>query len=423
MIERTPNRSIPIVVRQHVEECAMLRISRSFLVRAADITLRDLHRHDTRIAAHLDGMAIAGELGNRLAEEALERLGAGELFTATVRALEDHRLHALNKLLAIAEASPTVQPHLCSAFGWVSAGLLRGVTKALLESANPFHRHVGLTACSFHRADAGQALDAALVDSDVRLRARAARIAGDSGRHDLLPLCLAMLCDEDPSCRFFAARASLLLGEHEATTDVLEAFALRQNEHQVLAVTLLLKSTAAPRVQAVLATLALDPIHTRAVLQGIAAAGDPYYVPWLIARMGEPRQARLAAQAFSFVTGVSLSERHLNSGRLDANELIPNDRPERDDVAMDDDESLPWPEPAKIAAWWQNNGQHYSPGTRYFLGESPSPSHCLGVLKSGYQRQRTAAAEFLCLMNPGTPMFNTAAPAWRQRRLLAQMAV
>lgn len=421
MTEGAPNFSIPIVVRQHVDECAMLRTTRSFLVRAADIKLGDLHRHDVRIAAHLDGVAIAGELGAKLAEQALERPGPGEIFTATVRALEDHRLHALNKLLAIAEALPTVQPHLCSAFGWVSAGLLRGVTKALLNSTSSFHRQVGLAACSFHGADAGQSLDAALVDPDVRLRSRAARMAGDSGRHDLLPLCVGMMRDEDPGCRFVAARSSLLLGQRVAATDVLEDFALRQNEYQVRAATWLLKSTQVTQVQAVLAALARDPIHSRVVLQGIAAAGDPHYVPWLIARMHEPRQARLAAQAFSFVTGLDLAERRLDSGRPDSSELVPSDQPESDDVAMDDDESLPWPDPQKIAAWWQANGPRFASGTRYFMGEPPSPAHCLGVLKTGFQRQRIAAAEYLCLMKPGTPMFNTAAPAWRQQRLLAQM--
>jgi hypothetical protein len=43
-------------------------------------------------------------------------------------------------------------------------------------------------------------------------------------------------------------------------------------------------------------------------------------------------------------------------------------------------------------------------------------------LKTGFQRQRIAAAEYLTLLAPGTPLFNTAAPAWRQQRLLAKMS-
>jgi hypothetical protein len=36
--------------------------------------------------------------------------------------------------------------------------------------------------------------------------------------------------------------------------------------------------------------------------------------------------------------------------------------------------------------------------------------------------QRILAAHYLCLLEPGTPLFNTSAPALRQQRLLAKMA-
>jgi hypothetical protein len=55
------------------------------------------------------------------------------------------------------------------------------------------------------------------------------------------------------------------------------------------------------------------------------------------------------------------------------------------------------------------------------MGSAPAREHCLQVLKEGYQRQRMAAAEYLCLIAPGTSLFNTRAPAWRQQRWLAKM--
>ena len=58
---------------------------------------------------------------------------------------------------------------------------------------------------------------------------------------------------------------------------------------------------------------------------------------------------------------------------------------------------------------------------RYFIGQTPSHAHCLAVLKTGRQRQRAAAAEYLCLLQPGTPLFPTHAPAWRQQRWLDAM--
>jgi hypothetical protein len=50
-----------------------------------------------------------------------------------------------------------------------------------------------------------------------------------------------------------------------------------------------------------------------------------------------------------------------------------------------------------------------------------SRAQSLDVLKNSFQRQRVLAARALCLLEPGTPLFNTGAPAWRQRALLSQM--
>ena len=58
----------------------MLRHVRSVLVRAPHVGLLHLGRLDERIAAHLDGLAVAGEYGSRLCLAALERPGCGEVF-------------------------------------------------------------------------------------------------------------------------------------------------------------------------------------------------------------------------------------------------------------------------------------------------------------------------------------------------------
>jgi uncharacterized protein (TIGR02270 family) len=88
---------------------------------------------------------------------------------------------------------------------------------------------------------------------------------------------------------------------------------------------------------------------------------------------------------------------------------------------MDPDDGLPWPDPEKIKNWWAKNSSRFTPGQRYFIGAPVTRAHCIDVLKNGYQRQRILAAHYLCLLEPGTPLFNTSAPAWRQQKLLAGM--
>jgi len=134
--------------------------------------------------------------------------------------------------------------------------------------------------------------------------------------------------------------------------------------------------------------------------------------------MDEPALARLAGESFSLITGLDLAYLDLERNPPEGVDFGPNDDPEDDNVAMDEDDSLPWPDPARIAAWWQAHGNSFVAGGRYFMGEPPSTAHALKVLREGFQRQRSAAALYLCLLQPGTALFNTAAPAWRQQRLL-----
>ena len=102
-------------------------------------------------------------------------------------------------------------------------------------------------------------------------------------------------------------------------------------------------------------------------------------------------------------------------------EAGPNDDPDDPDVDMDPDDGLPWPDAAKIEKWWKDNEGRFRKGTRSFMGAPVTRDHCIDVLENGCQRQRILAAHYLCLLEPGTPLFNTTAPAWRQQRALAKM--
>jgi uncharacterized protein (TIGR02270 family) len=418
------------VVQQHQEEAACLRSTREHLVRAPHVRLHQLRRLDDRIAAHLDGLAVAGEFGTRLCEAALESPGIGEVFAATVRAIEDRNAAGLARLLGLAEAEPGADPGsekgLLSAFGWVSAASLRGITKELLGSRSAFQRRVGLAACGMHQVDAGAALDEAVHDADAGLRLRALRVAGELGRLDLLPVCVQAVSDalaDDSPCgaafRFHAAHSALLLGDRDTSVACLRTLAEAPGPRRLDAVRLLLTTVAGREARVVLKQLAEDSGNVRLLIAGVGAAGDVHYLPWLIQQMADLKLARLAGESFSTITGVDLAALDLELKPPEGLETGPNDDPADEDVAMDEDDSLPWPDPAKLAAWWKAKGSSFAPGTRFFMGEAPGDSHCTGILRTGFQRQRIAAALHLRLFQPGRPLFNTAAPAWRQHRLLA----
>ncbi|MFY9150024.1 MAG: hypothetical protein WAN88_10485, partial [Smithellaceae bacterium] len=170
--------------------------------------------------------------------------------------------------------------------------------------------------------------------------------------------------------------------------------------------------------QALQGELAKKADSQRLAVIGEGIIGDPALIPWLVKQMKIPALARIAAQSFSFITGLDISGEQLEGTWPEGFEAGPNDDPTDDNVETDPDENLPWPDPEKIYAWWETNKDKYPRETRLLLGKPITPDHLQHILQTGRQRQRAAAALELALLKPGKPIFNTAAPAKRQMEAL-----
>ena len=150
------------------------------------------------------------------------------------------------------------------------------------------------------------------------------------------------------------------------------------------------------------------------------AVGDPVFVPWLISLMGQLPLARLAGESFTMITGVDLAYRDLERKPPEDFNAGPTEDPKDENVEMDPDDSLPWPEPSLVQKWWDKNRGQFQNGTRYLLGKPMTPDWLNTVLRDGRQRQRAAAAMELAMRQPGQPLFNVAAPGFRQQQLLGK---
>ena len=409
---------IPHIIQQHAEESAILHNIRLHQVVAPHVKLHHLRRIDDRIAAHFDGLAVAGNYGLKVCEEALESAGTGEVFTATVRAIEENDEIHLDKLFALGGTVTKVQPGLRSAFSWVSAQFLKGVGAKLLASDNPLKQRVGIDACVSHRIDPGMVLTSLISHRDTVLHTRALCAAGEMGRLDLRSQCEQFFSDKDISCRFWAAWSAVLLGNRTNAIQVLKQYAGSFNPFQQIALQLVLKVIAMTEAHDLLKKLAVDAANMRSLIVVVGIAGDPFYVPWLIKQMDDPEFARLAGESFSFITGLDLAYLDLERDVPEEIELEPNDDPESNNVQMHEDDNLPWPDPTKIQTWWDANKGSFTNGERHFMGKLISREHCAQVLKVGFQRQRIAASQYLSLLDPAISIFPTDAPAWRQQRWL-----
>jgi uncharacterized protein (TIGR02270 family) len=413
---------IAAVVQQHADACADLRHLRTVLVRAPHVKLRHLARLDERLAAHLDGLAVAGRDGTALCSAALARAGAGEVFACALRALDEHDGDAFDALIALGAELPEARRGLLSALGWADAAPLQGSVRELLAAPDPLRREIGIGACRLHRTNPGPALAAALHEPDPTLRAAALRAAGELARGELLAPVLAALDDADPDVALQAACSACLLGERADALDTLEAAARRDDKRSDAALDFALQSLPFDRAAALLRDIAAlaGPTAPRRLVRACAALGDLRFVPWLIDRMADAELARLAGESFSTLTGADLEALMLERPPPDPAEPVAED--DAGALGRDEDDGLPWPERDRVQHWWQANAASLPAGTRCFMGTAPSAEHCVRVLHDGGQRQRATAARGLCLARPGTPLFPVAAPAGRQRRQLAQWA-
>lgn len=414
---------IATVITQHAEDAAFLWLLRALAVHAPHYTLADLARLDERIEAHLDGLRIAAMEGWALCQEALESFGeAGEAFAAAVLALESGERERIRAVATTACAAPDARRGLVAALGWVEWARVEPWLPRLLAAREPVYRHLGIAACALHRRDPGPALAAAVADADPELRARALRTAGELKRRDLLPELLRRLADEDETCRFWAAWAAALLG-HPAALGPLKLFVESGSLHAESALQLAVRALEPARALNWLKGLAQDPAQARIVTMAAGILGDPLCLPGLLKRMAVPALARLAGESFTLITGVDLAYADLEGARPEGFESGPSENPADENVALDPDEDLPWPDPERVAAWWAAHQGEFQAGRRYLLGRPIEPGHLRQVLLTGYQRQRRAAALELALREPAAALFETRAPALRQRMLLGDSPV
>jgi uncharacterized protein (TIGR02270 family) len=407
---------VSATIEQQLQECAALREARSVLVRSAHVTLAELAQVDGRLRALLKGLADAGAPAAQLADAASEQPGVGTAFTSAALALRSGDAQRIAKVIDRARTRSDARRGLVSALGWVSAKSLRQVGAGWFATPDKFLRRLGMAACAVHRVDPGPLLAGAIEARDPGLRAVAAGCAGELGRLDMRDACAALLGDSDPRARMHGARSAVLLGDRGEALEACGEIALEGGQLRAEALPVAILAADRRRARALLERLARkrdenDPTTIRFLVYAVALAGDLHFMDWLISLMSKPPYARLAGEAFAVITGADLV-------LLDLAQEPPTMAAADTALAFEDDEGMAWPDSARVKAWWHAHKAGFNPEARHFLGTAPDAPFCLHVLSESRQRRRWVAALHLALGKPGSVLFNAAAPAWRQRRLL-----
>jgi uncharacterized protein (TIGR02270 family) len=408
------------VVTQHAEETSFLWSSRAAAVRQADCLLADLTRFDQRLEAHLDGLRVNGDAGWQLCRSVLDEGEPAALFAAGVLAFESRNDSRVGEVLKAGTASTQCARVLVSSLGWLRHEQAFPFIQSLLSASQSSNRHIGIAASAIHRCNPGGPLRDATSDADTLLRSRALKAVGELGCADLLSKVRAGLGNPDPNVRFAAAWSAALLSLDADATSVLRTISESPVSHREGALTIAIRRMDFSTAKSWQASLAKKQDTLRLAIAACGAVGDPELIPWLITQMKVPALARPAGEALSMITAVHIPYDKLEGEWPEGFEAGPNEDPKDENVEMDPDENLPWPNPDLVQKWWEKNKGHFQSGVRYLCGKPMTIDWLKIVLRDGFQRQRAAAALELAIRQPGTPLFNVKAPGFRQIELLGK---
>ena len=400
-------------VRKHVEVAAFLWGMRGHTTMAPYCTLGTLHDVDGRLDAHLG--TLRADPATALKEcGPPENWLPGNAFVGAWIAFASSDEAAIDKIVELLNAAPDLSRHVAAALAWLSAAEATRHILRLLSSESPEAIRVGIAASAMRGEDPGTPLQTALEHKDPWLRSRALRAVGELGLTRCRPQLEAALADDNDECRFAAAWSSALLGDTRAVP-VLGTVAVHGGKRAEQACAVALRALNLSSACAAHGELLREFGATRLPVLAAGMIGDPRFVDWLFEQMDNPTLAPAAAEAFSRITGADLAYDDLDG------EPPPPAPPSTEAATAppDEDRAYLWPDVDRVAEWWAARKHEYRRGHRYLLGQLISPQWLKEVLLNGRQPHRAAAALELALAMPGAALFDVAAAAARQTRLLS----
>jgi len=411
----TPNNTMTAyrdIYEQYVDEASFLWVLRSIAVEQPHYNRFDIYELEQRIDAQLDGLMTSVEVAWEICLEALELEEPGEVFTATIIAFKSHDPGKIQKAIEVGLTSDETFKGLVSALGWLPEKYVHPWVKKFLTSKDLNHKYLALAICSVRRDNPGEHLNRMLARDDckehLKLYCRALRLIGELRRQDLMPALQEATTSEEDDIKYWANWSSILLGNTSAVNN-LEPYVFKTCVHQKNAINIAFRVLPIEQARVWISKLSSDKEQTRAILRATGVLGDPHAVNWLILKMKESAISKLAAESFTMITGFDLEEYQL-TGEVPAHIYIqPSDNTEDEDVSLDEDENLMWPDYEKISTFWMHNGSNFISGHRYFLGQNITPEILNDKLNNASQRFRHAAAMELALSNSAMPLQNTRA--------------
>lgn len=413
-------RPIAHIIDRHVEDAAFLWLQRedACLVQP-HYQLADLVALDNRLAANLDGVAVAGKFGLDVAvDQAMKYQAPGEIFVATWSAIWHSSGKHLDQMIALSEHSEECWQAMVSGLAWHPADV---VEPFLSKMGNSDNLQLFLLAAEV-KFQQGQCPDhllkRLLAQTDPRFNELGLKAIGQLKLTHWLEKIRHFQIHENQTLQFWASWSTALL-EDSSDLAALKAQVMTVGQFAEQAIAVLACKMASPVFNELVRSLFSQPDQRLLALSGAGFSGDPLWVNGLLKYMDDPTLSRRAGEAFSMITGADLAYLDLDKDWPEGIVTGPTESASDSNVDLDPDESLAWPDSHSIARWWQQRQHNYAVGSQYLCGKVVTGQQCLQVLEQGYQRQRRQAALRLAIL--GQPLFAVDAPAQVQQVRLKKL--
>lgn len=402
------------ICEQHIDEAAHLWSIWYGALALPHYDRAALQELELRVQTNIAGARVHGDDAWRICAEFLDIADASEIFAAAHLAFRSYDVVRIKAVVDAVECDATTERGLISALTWMPGDIAHSWQKRFLQSGQLQHTALALEVCRLRSEDPGPYLHRLLQRKDCQgersVVNAALRCVGEFKRFDLRGLAERQLDKQEGGepndSRFWPLYALVLLGRKDLA-EQLKTFVFA-GPCQALAINLAFRVLARDSARAWIREMVSAEVDKKWIIQAAQSLGDPQVIPWLIGLMREHDVARLAAHAFSAITGVDLVEHDLYTIEFESLEQKIERELADESAEMPSDEHLPWPDVDKIArAWTGELAARFRPGERYLLGLPPTEASLKTIIVNGYQPQRHAAALELALANSDMRLVNT----------------
>lgn len=403
------------ITEQFVIDASFLWVLRSISVKQPHYYTHDISALEKRIDANLDGAMANHELAWDICLEDLTYEQAGEVFTAAIIAFRSRNMDKIQLIVKHAFCNEETFKGLVSAIAWLPKVLINEWLQKFLFSKDLNHKYLAFSICSVLRKNPGNLLQELFEREDCfahsGLLSRMLRLIGELKLYAFTNHCQKLTEYESPEVQFWANWSLVMLGEQKRVLKLIP-FMSGDSPFNVLAIQTVFKILPIDKARQWISQNVAQKEMLRTVIRATGALGDPHAVPWLIDKMNHFETAKIAGESFSLITGIDLERYELSIDPPEEIAVVPNDETEDDNVDLDEDENLPFPDVSKINHTWLRYRDRYKAGVRYIMGIEVTENNPQTVtklttmLEQAGQRQRASLALTLALLDPQSTYIN-----------------